>query len=257
LSEALRSIEEYGKIVDPRFARAIEALRYRGYELERRLLLRRRANERFAGVKLYVLLTEALCRGDWFATAQAALDGGADCLQLREKRLSDRELIARARRIAAHCRQRGALFLVNDRPDIAAVSGADGVHLGQDDMTVADARRLLPAGSIVGCSTHTIEQVAAALAASPDYIAVGPMFSTETKPQDHIAGLATLGEARVASTLPLVAIGGIDCSNVERVVATAPCAICVCGAAIGAVDVAGACRQLRAAIDSSTVSGVL
>ncbi|MBU0719485.1 MAG: thiamine phosphate synthase, partial [Planctomycetes bacterium] len=112
LGEALRAIEEYGKIMDPSLAARVEQLRYRGYELERRLHLTARARERFGRTRLYVLITESLCRDDWFATAEAALEGGADCLQLREKNLPDRELLGRAQRLAGLCREHGALFIV-------------------------------------------------------------------------------------------------------------------------------------------------
>lgn len=134
LSEAFRAIEEYGKTLDPAFATAIEKLRYRGYEIERRLAMTVRAKAHFAQVRLYVILTEAVCVGDWFATAEATLRGGADCLQLREKDLPDRQLLDRAKRLASLCREHEALLIVNDRPDIVAASGAHGVHLGQDDL---------------------------------------------------------------------------------------------------------------------------
>jgi thiamine-phosphate pyrophosphorylase len=209
LSEALRSIEEYGKVLDSGFAARIEQLRYRGYELERRLALTVQARERFREVKLYVLLTESLCQRGWFETAQAALDGGADCIQLREKSLSDRELLDRARRLADLCRERGQMFIVNDRPDIAAASTASGVHVGQDDLPVVAVRRILPPGGVVGVSTHTPEQVEIAASQAPDCLAVGPMFPTQTKPQAHIATPELLKAARSLTSLPLVAIGGI------------------------------------------------
>ncbi len=254
LSEALRAIEEYAKIIDPAFAAAVEKIRYRGYDLERRLTVTTRARERFGHVRLYVLLTESLCHGDWFATAEAALKGGADCLQLREKGLTDRELLERARRLIGLCRDHGALLIVNDRPDIAVLSGADGVHLGQDDVTVAEARRIVPSAAVVGVSTHTMEQLIAATAAAPDYVAVGPMFSTATKPQDHIAGPETLTAARKHTSLPLVAIGGIKEQNAGEVLSAASCCLCVCGAVIAQPDVAAATARLRALIDQSVAA---
>lgn len=249
LGEALRTIEEYGKTVDPEFAARVEKIRYRGYEIERRLGLTVRAQDRFGRVRLYVILTESLCSGEWFATAEAALQGGADCLQLREKALSDRVLLERAKRLAGLCHERDALFIVNDRPDVAAVSGADGVHLGQNDVPLADARRMLPSTCIVGLSTHTPAQVSAAAAEAPDYIAVGPMFATATKPQAHIAGPQALAAARAHTSLPLVSIGGIDVSNVRDVLSAAPCAVGVCRAVIAQPDVVDAASRLRALVD--------
>ncbi|MEK7756622.1 MAG: thiamine phosphate synthase, partial [Planctomycetota bacterium] len=245
LSEALRAIEENGKIIDPAFAVAIETIRYQGYELERRLALTTQARQRFGDVRLYVLLTEELCREGWFETAEAALRGGADCLQLREKKLSDRELLDRAKRLVNLCREHGAMLIVNDRPDVAAASGAQGVHLGQGDLPVSAVRRIVPATCVIGVSTHTIEQVRSAAEQVPDYIAVGPMFDTPTKPQAHIAGPATLVEARKLTSLPLLAIGGITEANAATVLAAAPCCLCVCQAVIAQIDVEAAARRLR------------
>lgn len=250
LGEALRVIEEYGKTLDSNFARAVEQCRYRGYELERRLELTRRARGRFGHVRLYVLLTESVCLGDWFATAEAALRGGADVLQLREKHLSDRELLKRAQRLVELCRKYEAMLIVNDRVDVAALSGADGVHLGQDDLPVSLARRMLPPTCVVGLSTHTVEQVVSAQEQTPDYIAVGPMFASATKRQNHVAGPETLAEARRRTSLPLVAIGGIDADNAREVLAAAPCCLCVCSAIIAQSDVTQACVRLLTSMDA-------
>ncbi|MGB2986136.1 MAG: thiamine phosphate synthase [Phycisphaerae bacterium] len=249
LSEALRTIEEYGKTIDPAFAAVVEKIRYRGYDLERRLALTANARERFGHVRLYVIVTESLCTGDWLATAEAALRSGADCLQLREKELSDRELLDRARRLAILCHKHGALLIVNDRPDIAALSGADGVHLGQGDLPVAAARRIVPARCLVGVSTHTIEQLGAAVAEAPDYIAVGPMFKTGTKPQDHIAGTDTLAAARQLTSLPLVPIGGINDQNAAEVLSAGASCLCVCTGVIAQPDVTASASRLRALIE--------
>ncbi len=198
--------------------------------------------DKFDTVKLYILLTEALCLGDWYETAEAALAGGAGAIQLREKQLADVELLDRARRIRELCERHQALLIVNDRPDIALAAGAHGVHLGQDDFTVSEARRILGDEHIIGVSTHTIEQAKAALADMPDYVAVGPMFASHTKPQDHIAGPQTLAAVRRLTSLPLVAIGGI---TLETAAQCAPAdALAVCSAVISVDDVASATRKL-------------
>ncbi|MBU0717316.1 MAG: thiamine phosphate synthase, partial [Planctomycetes bacterium] len=186
---------------------------------------------------------------DWFATAEAALEGGADCLQLREKDLPDRELLGRARRLGDFCREHGALFIVNDRPDLAVLSGADGVHLGQDDVTVSQARRIMPSTAIIGVSTHTLEQFDEAIAQAPDYIALGPMFPTATKPQDYVAGPEMLAEASSRTSLPLVAIGGINNANAGQVLSRAWCSLCVCSAVVAQTDVAAATARLSAVLD--------
>lgn len=248
LSEALRVIEEYGKTVSENLGRAVEQLRYRGYDLEQKLRGCLEAGERFARVRLYVLLTASLCRGDWFQTARAAIAGGADCVQLREKSLSDAELVDRARRLSELGHEHGVLVIVNDRADVALASNADGLHLGQDDLPVRTARAVLGPTPLIGISTHTIEQAQAAVAASPDYVAVGPMFASSTKPQKHVPGPALLGPVRGLTSLPVVAIGGITSENVSNVLAAGGRRICVCAAVIGQEDVTGAARRLKEAL---------
>lgn len=249
LTESLRCLEEYGKLIDLRFASNIERLRYRAYDLERRLIATLCARAKFAGMRLYVLITQSLCTEDWFETARKALAGGADCLQLREKSLPDRELLERARRLAQLCRDMQKVLIVNDRPDIALAAGAHGVHLGQEDLPLPAARRVLPAHMILGVSTHTVAQVEAAIAESPDYIAVGPMFDSPTKPQPLVAGAGLLTEARKRTALPLVAIGGIDASNTRTILAAATACICVCRAVVTAPDPEAAARKLRVQIE--------
>lgn len=228
-TEALRAIEEYAKLEDAAFAAAIEAIRYRAYDLERRLAITASAADRIpSGV--YALLTEAHCRGDWRQAADALIAGGAKIIQLRERNLPDVELLVRAKWLVDRCRAAGVLSIINDRADIAAASGADGVHLGQDDLPVSAARRILSAGKIVGISTHTRKQAEAAIRLAPDYIAVGPMFATETKPQDHIAGPETLREVRAMTALPLVAIGGVTPENADEPVSSGANLVCACSA---------------------------
>ena len=250
LSEALRSMEEYGKTLDAGLAASLERLRYAGYELERRLRITMSARKRLAGIRLYVLITQALCATEWLTTAEAALRGGADCLQLREKTLPDAELMTRAVRLTALCHEHGALCIINDRVDIATVSGADGVHLGQDDVPVAHARRVLPPAAIVGLSTHTREQFDTSVNAAPDYIAIGPMFASSTKPQGYVAGIEALAQAKGRTALPLVAIGGITARNADTVLATAPCCLCVCSSVISQPDATEACRRLITRIEA-------
>ncbi len=249
LTEALRAIEEYSKLVDVAASKRVEQVRYRAYEVERSLTLTASAQKRFLGVRLYVLITEALCEGDWFDTGRAVLENGADCVQLREKDLGDAELVERAMRLAEFCRETEKLLIINDRADIAAASGAHGVHLGQDDMGIRAARRILPSGAIVGVSTHTVAQVEAVVGDTPDYVAVGPMFATGTKPQEHIAGVETLVLASEKTALPLVAIGGLDAARSGEILNRAKCCVCVCSSLISQRNVVDATRSIRTAID--------
>ena len=246
LSEAARVLSEYAKLLDATAAELAERLRYQSYELEQSLLLRAEPRARFRDVSLYVIITEALCRRDWLEASAAALRGGARCLQLREKNLPDAELLRRARRLRELTRRHDALLIINDRPDIARLCGADGVHLGQDDLPVAEARRIAGPGLMVGKSTHTRQQFEAALAERPDYLAVGPMFATTTKPQQYIAGPKLLAEIAPLSELPLVAIGGITAENVAQVTSAGACCVCVCSAVIGTDDPQRAAAEILA-----------
>ncbi|MFH0982836.1 MAG: thiamine phosphate synthase [Planctomycetota bacterium] len=249
LTEALRAIEEVGKTRSGSFGAAIERMRYGAYDLEKRLAVRMNPCRAFVQARLYVLITESLCIDGWLSTAEAALRGGADVLQLREKTLGDCELLERAKRLARLCHDAGALCIVNDRPDVALLAGADGVHVGQDDLPVAEARRVVGQERIAGVSTHSLEQARAAIAASPDYLAVGPMFETTTKAVDRIAGPALWSVVRQETALPLVAIGGITADNVDELVKLGCRCVAVCQTVVGAADVEAAARRLRTLLE--------
>jgi thiamine-phosphate pyrophosphorylase len=249
LSEAARGLGEYGKLVSESAAAAAETLRYRSYELEQRIVLRGTLRLRFRKVRLYVLITEALCQRPWLETVVAAIRGGAKCVQLREKQLDDGELLRRARQLRELTETHGVLLAVNDRPDIAKLARADIVHVGQGDLAVKEVRRIAGANILVGKSTHTLPQFEAALVEEPDYLAVGPMFRSETKPQKHVAGPETLSAARKRTDLPLVAIGGIATENATRIAAAGASCVAACASVITADDVEAAARALHAAIE--------
>lgn len=203
------------------------------------------ATEHLRQVRLYVLLTEAVCSRGWYETALGAIDGGADCLQLREPMLPDSELLRRARCLSEFCRSRGVLFVVNDRPDIARLAGADGVHVGQNDLPVSEVRRITGAGTLVGVSTHDSRELGVALAAGPDYVAVGRMFVSRTKPSSTVAGVAFLREALARSPVPVVPIGGITADNAGRLLDAGARCLAVCEAVVSAKDPATAAASLR------------
>jgi thiamine-phosphate pyrophosphorylase len=248
LSEATRALGEYGKVVSLEVASAAETLRYRAYELEQRVVLRGTLRRRFRAVRLYVLITAALCKRPWLETAAAAIRGGAGCVQLRERELPDGELLRRAKQLRALTVQHGVLLAINNRPDLARLAHADIVHVGPEDLSVKDARHMAGAGILVGKSTHTLEQFETALAEEPDYLAVGPMFPSPTKPQEHIAGPETLVAARSRTDLPLVAIGGITAENAAGVKAAGANCLAACAAIIGADDVGAAAARLAAGL---------
>jgi len=243
-SEALRCLEEYAKLADPTAAAGLERLRYDTYEIEQALVLDAPALARVRRARLHVLLTESLCRRPWLDVAAAALEGGADLLQLREKDLPDRELLSRAARLVELARPLNAAVTINDRPDIVRLVSADGVHLGQDDLPIADARRIVGPTLAIGRSTHNADQLRRAIDENADYIAVGPMFESRTKSQNAIAGPALAAQAAALTDRPIVAIGGITASSLPELRRASVRCIAVCHAVIAAPDPAAACREL-------------
>jgi thiamine-phosphate pyrophosphorylase len=249
LQESLRSLEEFGKLFAPSNGREFEALRYRAYTLERVLNIGSRSREKLANAKLYVLLTGSQCQASLDWTIERAAAGGADIIQLREKSLSDKELIARARDVRRWTRKAGMLFIVNDRPDIARLSEADGVHLGQDDMTIKDSRRILGPDGLIGRSTHSIEQVRQAVLDGADYLGIGPVFPSRTKEFDHLPGLAFVEKSTSETSLPAFALGGIGPDNIGQVVKAGAKRIAVGSAIALAEDPEQVSRQLKACLN--------
>jgi thiamine-phosphate pyrophosphorylase len=257
LSEALRALEEFGKTLpgDGECPAAIEKLRYRGYEVERRLNLALGAGRPGRQWKLCVLVSAELClRGDWLGVAAAALAGGADCLQLREKALPGGELLTRAKQLAPLCRRHGASLIVNDHADIALLSGADGVHLGQTDLPCAEVRRLVGRQLLIGVSTGDLTQARRAVGDGADYCGVGCMFPSGTKHKDTIAGPAYLRQfASEFPALPHLAIGGIDAGNIAELIAAGARGVAVSSAVCAAADPRAAAAVLRGALDAAAV----
>jgi thiamine-phosphate pyrophosphorylase len=190
------------------------------------------------------------------AIAEAALAGGADMIQLRDKSGSLRELLPQARAIQTLCRARGAIFIVNDRVDLALAANADGAHVGQEDLPSASARRLLGPRRLLGVSTHNLAQAQAALEIGADYIGFGPMFRTGTKETGYTPrGPEALREIRAAVSLPILAIGGITLDNVSAVVAAGATAPAVISAVVGAPDIAAAAAAFRQRVRAAKANG--
>ena len=207
--------------------------------------------DRLRDARLYLV-----CEAHPRAFLEAALRGGVDLIQLRDRSLDDAGLVAAARHFRAAADAHGALFILNDRPDLVAACGADGVHVGQDDATPAQARAAVGPERIVGRSTHAPAQAAAALAdPDVDYLAAGPVHATPTKPGRPAAGLAYVEHvARAAGDAkPWFAIGGLDAGNAGEVVERGARRIVVVRAITEADDPAQAARELRAALDEVPV----
>lgn len=207
--------------------------------------LRNQRRARLQDARLYVLITEQHCQLPWEHVVDAALRGGADVIQLREKKLSDDELIRRARWIASACNETDALFILNDRADLALAAGADGVHLGQDDGSATQARTVLDASQLIGISTHQTSEITQACIAGADYLGVGPVFCSTTKSFQHFPGLSFVEQARQHADRPWFAIGGIQASNLSTVLSHGATRIAVSSGVIGAADPEQAARELR------------
>ena len=244
LTEALRTIEEYGKFVCPEKVLDIERMRYNSYTLEKRITERLLVARRLAGARLYVLLGRQSC-GSILETARAAIAGGADVIQLREKHVPDDQLLAMAAELRELTDETGRIFIVNDRPDIASIVGADGVHLGQHDLPVADTRRLLRPGAVIGRSTHSLAQAHAAVNEGADYISVGPVFPTDTKDAGPAVGTELVKQVADDVHLPIVAIGGIGPDNAASVLQAGASLVAVCSAICAAKDPMAAARTIR------------
>jgi len=256
LTEALRAIEESAKALGADH-RPFEALRYRAYTAEKDLALAlpsSAASHPCPQWQLCVLITESLCtHHPWLEVARLALAGGADCLQLREKSLPDRELLTRARALVALAKSTKPpapptahpSIIINDRPDIALLAGADGVHLGQDDLSIHDARSIVGPRLWIGISTTNLDQALAATNA--DYCGLGPMFPTTTKHKPTLAGPAYI-KAYLADPLlqsrPHLAIGGISPGNISQLHSAGCRGIAVSSAVCSAKDPTKTCRLL-------------
>jgi thiamine-phosphate pyrophosphorylase len=247
LTEALRALAEMAQLEDKAVADAVERLRYAAYTLEKDIVLFREPVEKFDRVRLYVMITSNL-PAEVLALASQCATGGADCIQLRAKDIPDDRLFALAVEFVEICREMGALSIINDRADIAAVAGADGVHLGQNDLPVEQARRLELTPLIIGKSTHSLKELEAALPALPSYVSLGPAFATPIKPEIEVAGTEYIrqGLEKLKDTgISHVAIGGITLDNVEQVIAAGAQRVAVCSTVTKTIDPAGACRRLK------------
>jgi thiamine-phosphate pyrophosphorylase len=193
---------------------------------------------------LYVILDRTVARGrDLVTLLEATIAGGCRMVQLREKQWPSGRLLALAGQLLARCREAGATFIVNDRVDLAVALGADGVHVGQDDLPPGLARPMLRPGMLLGVSTHSLEQARTAQAAGADYVAVGAMFPTATKPDFELVGPDLIRKLRTEIRAPLIGIGGITHDNVGEVIQAGAAGVAVISAVCAADDPEHATRR--------------
>ena len=216
--EALRTLEEYSKVIDASLSPRFEQLRYRLYTAEKSVLRTESAIGRLRDQCVYPLIQEETCTIGLENVVKSAIAAGIRLFQLREKSLDDRRLIQQARKVREWTRASDALLIINDRPDIAVLSDADGVHVGQEELSVHDARRIVGPDRMVGVSTHSIEQARQAVLDGADYLGVGPTFPSKTKSFDDFPGLRLIAEVANEITLPWFAIGGIDETTIHQAI---------------------------------------
>ena len=193
---------------------------------------------------LYVILDAALLTSSELDIAKQLLDAGVRLFQYRNKRASSRELLQASSALTAQLVPQGALFFVNDRPDVAFLSGASGVHVGQDDVPPAEARAVVGTETLVGVSTHNLEQFRVAAESSADYVALGPVFATDSKANpDPVVGTAMIREARTLTQKPIVAIGGITLDQAREVLDAGADSVAVISDILRAADPVKRARQ--------------
>lgn len=257
LAEALRAIEEYGKIdadntgQELNLVTTCEKLRYQSYDITKRLSLALSRGKRKQW-RLCLLLTQSLCvHHDWPSVLQDALGNGVDCIQVREKDMDAGPFLKHIQDVIQLVSKRAAV-IVNDRPDLALLAKADGVHLGQADLCARDCRKLLGSSMAIGVSTSNLEQAKAAKANGADYCGVGPMFPTTTKHKPDLAGPAYLREYLQWDGLPHLAIGGITPSNIAELVKAGCQGVAVSSAICSATNpgevAARLCKAMRSPV---------
>jgi len=251
VQQSLRCLEEYSKLVSSITAGQLEQLRYESYDLHRSLATSERGRQRLEDSRLHVIVDAAESDQDPGQRWKALLASGIDMLQLRDKQVEDRVLLGRAEVIRGLLdRQRAAgervpLLIINDRPDIARLSGADGVQLGQDDISVRQARKIVGMTALIGVSTHTMDQARQAVLDGADYIGCGPTFPGQTKQFDAFPGPAFLEQVSAEIRLPAFAIGGITLENLDEVLESGVQRIAVSGAVARSDTPADAARRFQ------------
>lgn len=179
------------------------------------------------------------------------IQGGIDLVQLRAKKQTPEEILAIARELAPICREVGIPFILNDYPELVQESGADGAHVGQDDLSVAEARRLAGEGALIGKSTHSLDQALAAALEAPDYIGFGPLFATPTKPDYLPIGTEQIRVVHAALNLPIFCIGGIKLANLAAVIASGAQRVVIVSDLLQAADPAAQTASCKALLGST------
>lgn len=211
-------------------------------------IIKQNSLKNFSDVRLYVIISSGLAKKPVLETLQEVIQGGADAVQLREKTMSDGEFLALAKEFRRITSQSKTVFIVNDRAEIAKKVDADGLHIGQSDLTIHSARKIIGYDRILGVSTHTIVQARKAQLEGADYISVGPIFPTITKDYEPPVGLDYLKEVKREITIPFVAIGAINHENLNEILLAGGLRVAICSAIICSNDILQTTRSFKTQI---------
>ncbi len=253
VQESLRTLEEYCKVISSQAATRLESLRYQSYRVEKLLVSLCRPHARLLEARLYLLVGANDCALGLERTTRSALEGGVDMIQSREKGLADKEWLHRLELLRKWTGEAGALLLVNDRPDLALLSGADGVHAGQEDLPVNACQRIVNADGtkrLVGASTHSPEQLFLAIREGADHAGVGPIFPSGTKHFDSFPGLDLVRAVKPMQDIPWFALGGISPGNLDQVLEAGARRVAVSRCVLASDDPRGVCRTLKNRLES-------
>jgi thiamine-phosphate pyrophosphorylase len=250
LKQALRCLEEYSKTMFSDAAELFEQLRYDAYQLEKMIINASSTDERLVRANVYAIVDGQGDRDDFNRRIHGLCAAGVDVIQLRDKKLNDKVLLERAMLVrqiidAAECTP---LMIMNDRPDLAVLSGADGVHVGQAELSVEQTRRIVGVDSMIGVSTHSLDQVKQAVIDGANYIGCGPVFASETKDFDKFLGVEFLRQVVDATTMPAFAIGGIALDNIEEISAAGFTRVAVSACLTSTDDVTAMVAELKVAL---------
>ncbi|MHC5091900.1 MAG: thiamine phosphate synthase [Planctomycetota bacterium] len=249
-SEALRALAESIQTIDPAISAVMEKIRFEVYALEKKATLFSCTKHKLKNIRLYVLInaTDQADEREVLGLAQTCIQNGADALQLRAKGLCDLSLLNLAQKFTALCKAAGIVSIINDRADIAALSDADGVHLGQEEIPVSGARQLAHHPLIVGLSTHNLNELQQAIDSDCDYVGLGPAFASPTKPHLNVSGIDYIKQA-----IPIleqagvfhVAIGGVNPQNLPSLQKVGVKAVAIGSAVSGSENPANRCKTLK------------
>ncbi|MFC1905930.1 thiamine phosphate synthase [Chloroflexota bacterium] len=246
--ESLRVLEEYSKLPEAASidARTIEEMRFSLYQLERDLgskLIRKDKADRITGI--YLVLDYSFLKGrSEIEVAQQAIDGGVKIIQLRDKQRGKSEILKTAKGLRQLCTENNVLFIIDNNIDIALAADADGVHLGKDDLSVDEARKLMPIDKIIGRTATCVDEALLAESQGADYISVGAIYATQSKENAKLAGLEALEEIKRKIARPVVAIGGINLNNIQQVLDTKADAVAVISVILNRDDARTASSEL-------------